>query len=241
MRTDDPVSWGARPILIPLVTIVALIAASIALTDVALPSSRTPRLIFAAALTFGLDGLLVLAVWLGGRAAASRNDGWARTFGWRRPRWSDLKWAAIGIGVTFGARIVVGGIANGLTHGRAGKEAQNIQIDHISVLGLIVLSLVVVVWAPLIEELLFRGLLLRTFMRRLSFWPSAAISTAIFAILHTYEVDTLAGAITLAASVATLGLANCWLNRMADSLVPGIIVHATFNALAVVYIAVQAS
>ncbi len=37
----------------------------------------------------------------------------------------------------------------------------------------------VVVLAPLGEELLFRGLLLRGLVRKLRFWPAAAISLAV--------------------------------------------------------------
>ena len=94
--------------------------------------------------------------------------------------------------------------------------------------------------APFIEELVFRGLLLRTFMRRMPFWPAAVLSTLIFAALHTYEVSTLVGALTLAASVGCLGLVNCWLNRRTDSLAPGMMVHASFNLLAVIVLVAQA-
>jgi hypothetical protein len=47
----------------------------------------------------------------------------------------------------------------------------------------------------------FRGLMLRTFMRAMRFWPAAILSSLVFALLHTYEVSTLAGAVTLAGVV----------------------------------------
>jgi hypothetical protein len=50
-------------------------------------------------------------------------------------------------------------------------------------------------------------------------------------------VSTLTGAITLAAVVGSLGLTNCVLNRFTDRLVPGMIVHATFNGLAILLLA----
>ncbi len=78
-------------------------------------------------------------------------------------------------------------------------------------------------------------------MRRLSFWPAALASTFIFAAFHTYEVNTLAGALTLAAVVATLGLTNCVLVRLTDRLVPGMLVHAMLNAVATAVVIYQAS
>ncbi len=187
-----------------------------------------------------IEALLALAVWRAGREVARRNGGWATTFGLRRPRWADAKWVAAGIGITFLTRAIVLVVANGLSHGRASGEAENFHVNHINPVTVGVLVVAVAFAAPCIEELVFRGLLLRTFMRRMSFWPAAALSTLIFAALHTYEVSTLVGALTLAASVACLGLTNCWLNRRTDSLAPGMIVHALFNLLAVVVLIAQA-
>ena len=45
-----------------------------------------------------------------------------------------------------------------------------------------ILALVAV--APLAEELLFRGLLLRALVRRLRFWPAAVVSGVLFALCH---------------------------------------------------------
>jgi uncharacterized protein len=57
------------------------------------------------------------------------------------------------------------------------------------------------VCAPAVEELMFRGLLLRALMTRFGFWPAAIVSTGIFAAVHTYEVNTLVGAVTLAGAI----------------------------------------
>jgi membrane protease YdiL (CAAX protease family) len=46
-----------------------------------------------------------------------------------------------------------------------------------------------------------------------------------------YEVHTALGAVTLAASVGVLGLGNCYLVRITGRLTPGIMVHASFNAV----------
>jgi membrane protease YdiL (CAAX protease family) len=71
-------------------------------------------------------------------------------------------------------------------------------------------------------------------MRRLGFWPAALLSTALFAALHTDQVRTVVGAVTLAASTAVVGLVNCVLVRRTGRLTPAIMVHGTVNLLAVV-------
>ncbi|MCW2525692.1 MAG: Conserved rane protein of unknown function [Pseudonocardiales bacterium] len=236
----DSVSWGWRPAVFPVGTLIALIVASASLAAVVHPSGYVAKIIFAVVANFTLEAVLVASVWWSGREIAERNGGWGRTFGLRRPRWNDLGYAGVGILVIFVLRIFVVGIANGLTHGRASKEAQNVHVDRVTVVGVILLVAVVVIMAPLVEETLFRGVLLRTFMRRMGFWPAAILSTVIFAGLHVYEVDTLAGALTLAGSVACLGIVNCYLNRLTDRVFPGMLTHAAFNGLAVIVLVVQA-
>ena len=66
------------------------------------------------------------------------------------------------------------------------------------------------------------------------------LSTFIFAALHTYEVHTLTGALTLAAAVGCLGIVNCYLNRLTARLAPGMLVHAAFNLVAVIVVVAQA-
>jgi uncharacterized protein len=87
---------------------------------------------------------------------------------------------------------------------------------------------------------MFRGLLLRALMTRFGFWPAAIVSTGIFAAVHTYEVNTLVGALTLAGAVATIGLTNCVLVRLTNRLTPGIAVHAGLNALGAAILIIQA-
>ena len=100
------------------------------------------------------------------------------------------------------------------------------------------LIFVAVICAPVIEELVFRGLMLRTFMRAMRFWPAAILSSLVFALLHTYEVSTLAGAVTLAGVVGTLAITNCVLVRLTDRLTPGIAVHAISNGISVLLLVV---
>jgi membrane protease YdiL (CAAX protease family) len=236
----DPAPWGWRPVIVPMIAFIATIVAGVIITTNYRPETYDGRLTLSVIGNTVIELLLVVAVWSAGREIAARNGGWGHAFGWRRPRLQDLGWAASGFGIAFVLRIVIAVIANAFTDGRAAGEAQNLRLSTVNLAIIVILVVVVGICAPLIEELVFRGLLLRTFMRRMGFWPAAILSTVIFALFHVYEVDTLAGAITLALSVASFGLVNCVLVRYTARLAPGIGVHMATNLLAVVVLAATA-
>jgi uncharacterized protein len=88
-----------------------------------------------------------------------------------------------------------------------------------------VLLLLLAVGAPIVEELFFRGLLQRSLARR--FGPAAAIaaSSVVFGLAH-FEPLQLPALILF--GVVLGGLAQ-WTGRLG----PGIVAHATFNAVTV--------
>ena len=225
-------SWGVRSWLGPLVSLAALIVLS-SVAAAALPGDGTARTVGLVAVSIGMELVLFAVLWAFGRSLAARGGGWRNALGLDWVRGSDwLPWIT-GVGFAFLGRTVVGILATALTDGRALGEASNLTGGDDDVVSIIVLVLVAVVLAPVAEELMFRGLLLRTFMHRMRFWPAALLSTLLFGAFHMYEVDTFAGAITLACTVGMLGLVNCYLVRITGRLTPGIMVHATYNALAV--------
>jgi membrane protease YdiL (CAAX protease family) len=234
LRRDDLRSWGLAGWLWPIVALAVIIAAGNVLADTVVPHQGTGRTVVGIVLTIGAE-LLLLAVLLAfGRAIAARDGGWRAAFGLDRIRkrdWVPWLW---GLALTYAGRTSVGIVAAALTDGRAAREASNLSVGHPTVATVTTLALTACVLAPIAEELMFRGLLLRTFMRRMSFWPAAVLSTVLFGVFHVYEVSTVEGALTLAFSVGVLGLVNCYLVRITGRLTPGIMVHASFNALALV-------
>jgi membrane protease YdiL (CAAX protease family) len=240
-RKLDPAPWGWRPAVLPCLAMVAIVVLGSIATRLIRPHTFTGKFAVTIAVNALAYCMLGLAVWYSARDIAARNGGWGPAFGIRRPARHDISYTAAGVGIAFAARLVVAIVASSVTHGNAGQQSQNIRLHTTSVPVDVLLVVIVVVLAPVLEEIIFRGLLLRTFMRRLSFWPAALASTFIFAAFHTYEVNTLAGALILAAVVATLGLTNCVLVRLTDRLTPGMFVHATLNAVATAVIIYQAS
>jgi membrane protease YdiL (CAAX protease family) len=201
-------------------------------TNLITPHTFAQALALTITLNVVLYGALITVIYLAGRDLARRYAGWGWAFGFQWPRWMDGAWAVAGFGMSLIGRLVVGLIANAATNGAATKQAQNLGVHTTSTTVYVVLGVLVVLIAPLIEETVFRGLLLRTFMHRLGFWWAAVLSSGIFAVFHTYEVNTLAGAITLAGVVFVLGFTNCLLVRWSGRLAAGMIVHALFNGLA---------
>ena len=240
-RAADPRPWGWQPAVLPCVALAVIAAAGTVATHLIQPHTFAAAVVLAIVVNVIAYSSLGLVMWWAGRPIAQRYGGWGPAFGLYRPRGNDVGYIFSGIGIAFVARIAVAIAANALTNGKATEQSQNIRVHSGSPWADILLVVVVVLLAPITEELIFRGMLLRAFMQRVSFWPAALAATFIFAAFHTYEVNTFVGAVTLAAIVATLGLTNCVLVRLTNRLAPGMFVHAAFNALAAVVLIYQAA
>jgi membrane protease YdiL (CAAX protease family) len=230
-READPEPWGVLPWLGPLLVSAAIIAVGQVVGRSMARHGHLP-LGLAIGLNVGAEAVMLGAMLAFGRRIAARGGGWRTALGLDRIRARDWAPWGIGLGAVYLGRTVVGVVADVLTDGRATAQASNLHLSRPGPAEIVALVLTVVVLAPITEELTFRGLLLRSFMRRLSFWPAALLSTAIFGAFHVYEVHTVLGAVTLALSVSVLGLGNCYLVRISGRLTPGIMVHAAFNAVA---------
>ena len=81
-----------------------------------------------------------------------------------------------------------------------------------------------VLWAPIVEELTFRGLLYGTLRTRLGAVPAAALSALVFVLPHDYG---LAGSLSVFWSGVIWALAY----ERTRSLLPGILAHSVNNAI----------
>jgi membrane protease YdiL (CAAX protease family) len=84
--------------------------------------------------------------------------------------------------------------------------------------------------APLVEELLFRGLALRAIEKRFGGVAAVIGSAALFGLLH-FQPDTPAPA-TLVAGIALYGFVFAVLTRWSGRLGPAVCTHVCLNALA---------
>jgi membrane protease YdiL (CAAX protease family) len=224
----DPQPWGVRTWLGPLVVLTAGVAAG----QLVAAYDGPGEVALAVTVLVGGELAVLAALLVFGRPVAVRAGGWRAGFGLDRVRGADwLPWL-LGLGIVFACRTAVVAVAGIVSDGRALEESSNLPVGSPTVLRIVVLTLAAVVLAPITEELMFRGLLLRSFLRRMGFWPAALLSSALFALFHVHQVDTLLGAVTLGLSVGALGLGNCFLVRITGRLAPAMMLHATFNALA---------
>jgi uncharacterized protein len=162
-----------------------------------------------------------------GYLAARRRLSW-RLLGPLRPRGRHL---AIGLGVGVGGFIAVNLVIRALTgiFGPVDPPEQQLLTDVTAGGVTTVLAVIAaVLMAPLIEEVVFRGVLFQGLKRRFGLWPAALISGLLFAIVHV-EVQQPIYSLAL----LFLGVFLGWtMHRFGTLLVP-LVAHATFNAISV--------
>ncbi|MFV2001189.1 MAG: lysostaphin resistance A-like protein [Acidimicrobiia bacterium] len=90
----------------------------------------------------------------------------------------------------------------------------------------------VAVGAPLIEEIIFRGMLLAALARRLSRWPAILLSAAIFASVHLLDPN----AVAVIPGLFLLGVALAWAAMRTGNLSLPIALHSGINVLAAISI-----
>lgn len=93
------------------------------------------------------------------------------------------------------------------------------------------LAIEAALWAPLFEELAFRGLLFGALRTRMTFTGAALASSLLFAAMHPYGPQGLV-------ALTALGLLWCWTYERTGSLWPSILAHALHNTASLAVLAV---
>jgi membrane protease YdiL (CAAX protease family) len=88
--------------------------------------------------------------------------------------------------------------------------------------GLVFAIISACILAPVVEEILYRGVLFRTYWNGIGLLPAALLSSFVFAILHFYDGYGLA-------SVGLFGLACALLYAGTGSLAAAIVLHMLYN------------
>lgn len=155
----------------------------------------------------------------------------------KRISWRDLGFREVGTGWLVGAALValpMMPLVSGLTvlfQKLTGRPMRSPQIEMLAPAGFtwhgaIGLLLLAGILIPIMEEVLFRGLLFRWFRKRWSAWPSILVSALIFGVAHMIP-DTIPG-------TALIGVLLAWLYERTGSLWVPVVTHVTYNSILLV-------
>ncbi len=151
------------------------------------------------------------------------------------------KWSDIGLGVLVAVAVqllVLPGIAYLmrplLGEPEVSGPVQDL-LDRSQGLAFAGLILSVAVGAPIVEELFFRGLLLRSLQRRVPDWAAVATSAVAFGIAHgsALPVDAVLLVMT---SLTVFGAILAVMAIRTGRLGPSIVTHAAFNLFTLLYL-----
>lgn len=172
-------------------------------------------------------------VWYATRRKGQRSLG--ADFGLVRGRWTD---PLIGLGLGFAGLFAAGllGFAVDSAFG-ADERTSNVPVDDLSSFGdFVVFFVAVAVITPVVEELVFRGLLYRSLLKRGRSAPVAiGITTALFVVPHLPAADSWAALASLTVSIGALGLVfNLACHWTGNRLMAPIAAHVLVNGLAAI-------
>lgn len=158
----------------------------------------------------GVATILILVV--------GRRSGRVRDLGWRGCRFWWIPVALVVAAASLRGLTFVAGWFAGFFPGQENPQVPTVQLNYGHYYGLAIPP--VVLFAPTGEETFFRGFLYGWLRRRLPIAPAAALSGMAFMLLHPWQIWP---------AIFLLGVILALLYEYSRSLLPGIIVHASFN------------
>lgn len=195
---------------------------------------RTPASVLLTAQVLQWGPAVAWLLWrTSGRLPSGQSDGWTRAGLWPWRGWKDLGVAGLALlaAVPLTATVILGTQAISQAMGMDIPEVGHDMLARMresTDLELVLLMVSAVVAAPLLEELVFRGLAqsaLASALGRDRRWLAVVVVSLVFVSVHGSSAwQTLPGLFVLS---CVLG----WLYERTGSLWPSILAHAGFNAL----------
>lgn len=189
----------------------------------------------ALALGAGAGGALVSVALLALTAVGFPLAAWFASWRWGSRRFAhDLGWAirwrdlGLGLAGAVGGTVVL--VVLGLLLRLIGiPEGSNLQdLDSRNLALFLVMAVLAGILAPLTEELLYRGVLLRSLASRVGPAVAVAVQGVIFGVAHV-QPRLGWGNVTLVVLLSTLGALLGLLARATGRLAPSIVAHSLFN------------
>ena len=166
--------------------------------------------------------LVVLAI---AYVCVRRSPDWRATLGLvRPPAWAAAFWLAIGLVV---GGLVLGQALDRVLHaskaqGLGGELARGTQASIAIAISFATLAIV----GPIVEELVFRGLVTSAIRGRLGAVATPIASGTLFALAH--------GDLHIVLALLPLGIALGFVYERTGSIVPGMVTHVLYNAIGVI-------
>lgn len=221
-----PPRWGmgdvALGIALSWIVTVVLAPVIIAVTNASDADDLPLRTV--ALLQVPFDGaMLGVALW----ASKTKGRGPRRDFG-LIVRWRDALYAFVGLATQYAALLVYLPLfwLGATSADEISKPARELTDKATDSMGVVLLFLVVAIAAPIVEEIFFRGLLLRSIERRHGAKWGLVGSSAIFGSVHLQALQFPA--------LFLFGLVAGWLALRTGRLGPSIVAHLAFNTVAVI-------
>lgn len=145
-------------------------------------------------------------------------------FGWPAPSNRMFYVYALGAGIVL--PVLGGYLTHFLAQGHPVPQDIKLLSAHASPAYKALLAMLAIVVAPLIEELLFRGVLLSAWLRRLPVAWAVAATATLFALVHLPDLKYLWYGLP---NLAMLGVAFAWLRLKSGSLWPAVVAHGMNN------------
>jgi uncharacterized protein len=242
MIPEQRVRWGIPDVLVGIAITAALILANVFAPRI-FPGLRGQEIL---GVILGALFYLILLAYL---ILVSRRRGTGslrRDFGFEL-RWVDL---AIGLGLFIVIQIIdveTYNFAISVLHLPV-APVSNVSLPKSEILAIIYGLGVAAFLGPIIEELFFRGLVLRAVrnvvIKRSKFesqattrrakYISAVVASVVFAGFHLYEAQNLTMLFTLGVSIFLFGLLMSWIATRTGRLGPSIVAHVLTNSLAAI-------
>lgn len=170
------------------------------------------------------------------------HPGWGRMMGVIGVRGADIGYGVVAglatfVGVTAISWVIA--LVYQAVEGTPLETPDQVPVD-LTGITVVLAILVVVIGAPLTEELFFRGCLFKGVRARRSFWPAALLSGVLFGLAHwDFEAGVpLVGKLTLVVLMVVVGISFAWFYERRGSLWTAVSAHMMFNIIGLWAIAV---
>ena len=217
-----PPSWSIRELLLSIpILIGGLIAVGIVIAVID-PDGEAPAAV--------IVGQALFAVLLGGIAVGFASRTSALGAGNVLERLGLRRFKPSGLGLAAAAYVAyilfVAMVYSPLVQPPEQDITEELGIDQ-TTLAAVLGGILIIVFAPISEEMFFRGFVYGGLRTRMGLWPAAAISAVVFGLPHVTSSD-----LTIVPPLVIFGLLLAWLYEYTGSLGPPIALHTINNAIA---------